>query len=336
MRRVAAALLLAAAPAGAGDLAVVTSQTAQAVSLVDLDSGAVRVTVPVAGAPAPVAYDPATGRAYVISAETGALTVLDADGAVLRQQALGEGSFGIALDPAAGRMFVTDWYGARLRCLTLDGAPVWAAATGPAPAGVALSGDGRVVVTADRDADRVSAFDAATGAPLWQAPTGTHPYAVTFHAGRFWTADVQSDSVTVIDAATGRVTGRVETGSHPYGVAFAAGKGFVTDQYAATVTVFDADTLAPLGRIEVGDYPEGIAALSDGRRLALANWDADTLTVIDGETLTVAATIDVPAGPRSFGLFVGPAPQSAGTAGTSARPSAAQASVPPGNQPTRP
>ena len=41
--------------------------------------------------------------------------------------------------------------------------------------------------------------DAATGAPLWQAPTGTHPYAVAFHAGRFWTADVQSDSVTVID-----------------------------------------------------------------------------------------------------------------------------------------
>ena len=53
MRRLAAALLLAAGPAGAGDLAVVTSQTAQAVSIVDLASGAVRVTVPVAAALSP-------------------------------------------------------------------------------------------------------------------------------------------------------------------------------------------------------------------------------------------------------------------------------------------
>ena len=136
--------------------------------------------------------------------------------------------------------------------------------------------------------------------------TGSHPYAVTFHDGRFWTTDVQSRSVTVLEAATGARLGSVATGDHPYGVAFAAGKGFVTDQYAATVTVFDPTSLAFLGRIEVGDYPEGIAALSDGRRLAVASWDSNELSILDGETQAIERVIDVPDGPRSFGLFVGP------------------------------
>lgn len=306
MIRLLAALLAVAGPAAAGDIAFVTSQPAGSVSIVDLDAGTVRATTPVEGAPAPVAYDAAAGLAYVISAETGRMTVLDAEGRVTRIVELGEGAFGIAL--RGERLFVSDWYGSRLRCLTLAGDHVWAAPTGKAPAGVALSGDGHIVAVADRDDDRLSAYDAATGRLVWQAATGSHPYAVAYHDGRFWTTDVQSDSVTVIEAASGRVTGRVETGSHPYGLAFAAGKGFVTDQYAATISVFDPTTLRPLGRIEVGDYPEGIAALSDGRRLAAVSWDSNELTLIDGETQQVLAVIDVPDGPRSFGAFVGPDP----------------------------
>lgn len=307
MIRAALAAALLAAPAWAGDIVFVTSQNAGAVSIVDLDQGTIRATIPVAGAPAPVAYDPGTGRAHVISAETGMLTLLDTQGRVLRQVPLGEGAFGLAVDGPGGRIFVADWYGARLRCLdSADYRELWSVPTGRAPAGVALSGDGRIVVTADRDDDRLSAFDADSGRALWTAPTGSHPYAVAFHGGRFWTTDVQSRSVTVVDAATGAVVGTVPTGDHPYGVAFAAGKGFVTDQYAATVTVFDPDSLKPAGTIAVGDYPEGIAALSDGRHLAVVSWDSNELTILDGASGTVVGVIAVPDGPRSFGTFVGP------------------------------
>ena len=152
----------------------------------------------------------------------------------------------------------------------------------------------------------ITRFDADSGRPLWTAATGSHPYAVAFHDGRFWTTDVQSRSVTVLEAASGARLGSVQTGDHPYGVGFAAGKGFVTDQYAATVTVFDPDSLETLGSIGIGDYPEGIAALSDGRRLAVASWDSNELSIIDGERLVIEQVIEVPDGPRSFGLFVGP------------------------------
>ena len=103
-------------------------------------------------------------------------TVLDAEGRVTRIVELGEGAFGIAL--RGERLFVSDWYGARLRCLTLAGDHVWTAPTGKAPAGVALSGDGRIVAVADRDDDRLSAYDAATGGLVWQAGQLQQPSGV--------------------------------------------------------------------------------------------------------------------------------------------------------------
>ena len=290
-------------PVMAGDIAFVTSQNAGSVSIVDLDSGTVRATVPVAGAPAPVAYDAASGRAYVVSAETGALTVLDTKGKVLHRADLGAGSFGIAV--GARGLFVTDWYGARLLALTVMGEQIWAVPTGKAPAGVALSDDQQIVAVADRDDNKLSAYDAETGKILWRAAVGTHPYAIAFHAGRFWTTDVQSNSVSVI-GRDGAALGRLTVGDHPYGIAFAGGRGFVTDQYASTVSVFDPATLAVTATIRVDDYPEGIAPLSHGRAVALVNWDSDTLMMIDAATLEVTRSIDVPSGPRSFGSFVGP------------------------------
>jgi len=101
------------------------------------------------------------------------------------------------------------------------------------------------------------------------------------------------------------VIATIPTGERPYTLAFAAGKGFVTNQYAASLTVFDAETLAPLAEIETGDYPEGIAATADETRILVANWFSDSLQVIDPETLEVTHTLDMPAGPRAFGSFIG-------------------------------
>ena len=108
-----------------------------------------------------------------------------------------------------------------------------------------------------------------------------------------------------IDPLSGRLLGSVPSGSHPYAVAFAGGRGFVTDQYGSTVTVFDPETLAVIKTIATGDYPEGIAPLPDGSGVAVANWDSDTLQIIDAATLNVTAEIDLPAGPRAFGTFTG-------------------------------
>lgn len=301
----AAALLLMGTGAGAADLAFITSQNSNALSVIDLGTAQVVASAAIPGAPAPVAYDAARGRVFVIAADTGRLSVLDEAAQITGGADVGAGAFGLAVAPDGG-LFVTDWYGATLRRLSPDLGEVWRVPTGLAPAGVAVSPDGAVVATADRDADRVSLFDATSGALRAQVAVGAHPFAVVFHPdGRLFSADVQAHQISVIDPAKGAVTGTVPTGSHPYGVAFAGGRGFVTDQYAATMTVFDDTTLAVIATIPVGDYPEGVAALPDGSGVVIANWDSDTVQVIDAATLAIRAEIEVPAGPRAFGLFTG-------------------------------
>ncbi|WP_299841927.1 YncE family protein [uncultured Paracoccus sp.] len=305
IRAALAALALVAPAALAGDLAFVTSQNGNAVSVIDLTRREVIATTTVEGAPAPVAYDPATARAFVISADTGRLTVLDESGAITGTLDLGEGAFGIATGPQ-GAVYVADWYGGRLMRLGVDLETLWQAETGAAPAGIATSPDGALVATADRDADAVSIFEAASGKRLHQVKTaGPHPFGITWHDGRIWTADVQGDSLSVIDPQAGKLLGSLPTGSHPYAVAFAGGRGFVTDQYGSTVTVFDPETLAVIDTVATGDYPEGIAPLPDGSGVVVANWDSDTLQIIDAATLDVTAEIELPAGPRAFGTFTG-------------------------------
>ena len=305
MRRTVLALILSASPAFAGDLAFVTSQNAEMVTLVDLQSGEVLAQTPVAGKPAAVAYDPVAARAYVMAADTGRLYVLDERGGVKASRNLGEGAFGLAAAPQGG-LFVTDWFAARLIHLDRNLQKAWEVPTGAAPAGDAASADGALVATADRDDDQVSIFDGRTGALLHRVKTaGPHPFGITWHDGRFWTADVQGDSLSVIDPVAGMLAGQVATGSHPYAVAFAGGRGFVTNQYDGTLTVFDPATLTVQDEIAVGDYPEGIGALPDGDGVVVANWESDTLVVVDAETLAITAEIGLPSGPRAFGQFTG-------------------------------
>lgn len=298
-------LCMALSPACAGDLAYITSQNADLVTLIELPSGKVLAQTPIAGAPAPVAYDPQSQRAYVIAADSGRLYVLDEAGGVIASRNPGTGSFGLAVG-AKGGLFIADWFGNQLSFYDQNLMRVWRVPTGAAPTGVAASPDGKWVATADRDDDQVSIFDAQTGALRHQVRTaGPHPFGITFHDGRFWTADVMGDLVSVIDPVAGRVTGQIATGSRPYAVAFAGGRGFVTNQYDATLTVFDPASLAVLGQIEVGDYPEGIAPLPDDSGVIVANWDSDTVQIVDAATLSVTAEVEMPSGPRAFGTFTG-------------------------------
>ncbi|MDU6746746.1 MAG: YncE family protein, partial [Bradyrhizobium sp.] len=166
--------------------------------------------------------------------------------------------------------------------------------------------DGKLLLSADRDDDMVSVIDTATQTRLKTIKVGTRPFGVTIDGDgqRAYTANVGSNDVSVIDLAEAREVGRIKTGLRPYAVALAQGKGFVTDQYDGTVTVFDVASLQPLTRITVGDYPEGIAATADGRRIIVANWESNILSVIDVATLKVTGEIKVGNGPRAFGSFL--------------------------------
>ena len=298
-----------ACPAAA-DIAYVTCQNGDALSVIDTGRGTEIARWPLPGKPAGVAVG-LDGSVYTVSPDNKAVRRLSQAGTVLAEARLDGGPIGIALDAARDRVLVSDWYNARIWVLNAHSLKEEARLiTGAAPAGLALSDDGRFLASADRDADQVSIFDAETLSLRHRADVGTRPFGLRFAPdGRLFVANVGTNDLSVINPDQGQVIATVPVGQRPYGVAFARGRAFVSNQYADTVSVIDLASLAPVGLIEVGEYPEGIDATADGSRIAVANWFDNTLTLIDSDSLSVVETIETADGPRAFGLFLTGDPQ---------------------------
>ncbi|MDN5568632.1 MAG: hypothetical protein L0G27_07810, partial [Paracoccus sp. (in: a-proteobacteria)] len=52
-------------------------------------------------------------------------------------------------------------------------------------------------------------------------------------------------------------------------------------------------------------HRHGIATLPAGNAVAVANWESAPLTILDATSLTPRLDIDLPSGPRAFGVFTG-------------------------------
>ncbi|WP_353476471.1 YncE family protein (plasmid) [Salipiger sp. H15] len=302
--RALAVFLAVAASSTAADLAFVTCQNGDALSVLDLATGEETARWSVPGKPAGVAVAQ-DGTVYTVAPDAKTVRRHGPGGAVLAEAVLDGGPMGAALDPQRAHLFVSDWYNARLWVLDAQTLAVIAELpSGAAPAGMALSPDGRLLAAAERDADRVSLYDAETLTPVRSVPVGTRPFGLGFAPdGRLFVGNVGSNDVTVIDPGPGEVLATLPVGDRPYGVAFAEGRAFVTNQYAGTVSVIDLGDLSAVDELSVGEYPEGIAATSDGK-IAVANWFDNTLSLIDARTLEVVRDLDTADGPRAFGAFL--------------------------------
>ena len=296
-------MLGAAAPVLAGDLAYVTCQNGDGVSVIDLDAGTEVARWVVPGKPAGVAVS--AGAVFTVAAEAKTVRRHDpATGAVLAEVLLEGGPIGIALDPVRDRVFVSDWYNARIWVLSATDLRLQRELeTGAAPAGLALSDDGRYLASADRDGDQVSVFGAGTLELHARIGVGTRPFGLRFAPdGRLFVANVGSNDVSVIGAEMTTVEQNFPVEERPYGVAFAADRAFVSNQYADTVSVLGA--VGPEATLEAGEYPEGIDNTSDGAGVVVANWFDNTVTLIDAQRLSVVRQIETCDGPRAFGEFI--------------------------------
>lgn len=297
--------MLAASSAAAGDLAYVTCQNGDGLSVLDLTRGMAEQHWGVPGKPAGVAV--AGEAVFTVAADSKAVRRHDAKtGKVQSEAVLDGGPIGVAYDAARNRLFVSDWYNARIWVLNAaDLAKTGQLETGAAPAGLALSDNGRFLASADRDADQVSIFDAETLELLHSVDVGSRPFGLRFAPdGRLFVGNVGSDDITVVDPAEGVTRATVAVGARPYGVAFAQGRAFVTNQHADTLSVIDLASLTTVATLDTGEYPEGIDTSSDGQQVVVANWFDNSVTIFDAASLSVVNTIETCDGPRAFGTFI--------------------------------
>lgn len=297
--------------ASAGGLAVVTNQGGDSVSIVEfvaLPAGApARVRdVAVGHAPAGVAVDATTRRAFVSNAEGRSVSLVDlTTGVSVLEREVGAGPVGIAHDAVQRRVYVADWYRHSLWVLRDSDLAVLAEVpVGRAPAGVEVSADGTRVYVAERDDDAVAVVDAGSLVVVARHLVGSHPFGLRLAPdGRsLWVTNVQSHDVSVIALEGGGGERRVGVGHRPYCVAFAAGRAFVSNQYGDSVSVIDAGSLETLATLPVVTYPEGID--SDGRTVWVVSWMDEQMIGIDADTLARITAIPLGRNPRGFGRFV--------------------------------
>jgi len=181
-------LIVAALAQGAAAAeAFVTNQGSDDLSVVDLATGAVTATIPIGGKPAGVAVAP-DGRVWITSPDSATLSMYDPETGALVRVVLAGGPLGIAVNPVSGAVYVADWYGDRLFVVE-DGAAAGEIPTGRSPSGVAVAPDGARILTADRDSDQVSVFDAATRARLAAIPSGYSPTSSVASTARLSTSN---------------------------------------------------------------------------------------------------------------------------------------------------
>ena len=142
-------------------------------------------------------------------------------------------------------------------------------------------------------------------------PVGDDPQAVRVNpsTNRVYVANQGDDTVSVIDGASNAVIVTVPVGDKPFaiGVNSATGRVYVTNRDEDTVSVIDGASNAviatiPVGAspsnaviatIPVGASPQAIGVNATTSRVYVASYEDGTVSVMDGVSNTVIATVPV-------------------------------------------
>ena len=274
------------------------SVRANAVGVIDADSGGVVSEVPVGGSPGEVAAG--LGAVWVTNTNDNTVSRIDpTTNQVVQTIRVGGGPTGIAV--GAGAVWVANGLdGTVSRIDPTTNQEVLTITVGNGPSGVAY-GKGAVWVTnsADGTVSRiVPGNNRVTG--HFAAAIGASAIAVGF--GRIWIASPPTASVAVLDPGSGRVLREIGVGGEPSALTTGAGAVWVTNRADGTVSMIDFRTSSVKDLLQVGRGPEGVAAASND--VWVTNGSDGSLTRIDPSNGDIVQTIALDNPPR--GVALGP------------------------------
>jgi YVTN family beta-propeller protein len=165
-----------------------------------------------------------------------------------------------------------------------------------------LTPDRQRLVVSEPSVDRVAIIDALSWSVLHEvelrkparlilSPDGSQTWVA-------YRASATDSGVALLDLASGAVTSRLPTGEAPHDLAFADGGRLLlaTNAGSGTVSVVDVTARRVVGTIPVAGQPSSIV-YSPRAQLAYIADNVGAIVAIDPLATTVAASIDIGAGP---------------------------------------
>jgi YVTN family beta-propeller protein len=136
---------------------------------------------------------------------------------------------------------------------------------------IAITGDDRLVLMVNPEADSLAVFDATTGRRTALVPVGDEPSAVVIHPDDDTAYVALRGSAAVVEVtglaeATPRVGAPVAVGSEPTGLALSpTGRRLYVAEWAeGRIAVLDTTTMTEIGAIDAPKHPRGLAVTNNG------------------------------------------------------------------------
>ena len=183
-----------------------------------------------------------------------------------------------------------------VKSIAMNGEPIW----------VTFSPDGSRAYVSNQTGGTLSVVSTVTQTVIGSVPGLSAPFHSAFtNDGRYLFVSSQGDgSVKVVDPHTNAIVNAIPTGPIPRKIAFSPDgtRAYVTNFGGSTVDVLDVWRQTNLGTpIAVGSAPWGIAMTPDGVGY-VANFNDNTISVLDASTNTVTATLNARTNPQDVTL----------------------------------
>jgi YVTN family beta-propeller protein len=243
--------------------------------------------------PHALAFSPSTHRLYCVDQDANRVLVVGPTG----QRsfiAVGRQPNAIAIDPASNRIYVVNAGSGNVS--VIDGASdrvIATVATDARPYAIAIdTALDRVYVT-NTFSDKVTVIDGKTNIAQ-QVPLGSKDFVETdVRRGRAFFISYEDSMLTILDAANAIHREDLRL-SHPWGLAIDEERGivYVTEIGKDTLVVYHENN-GKTATVLTGSMPDAVAVDEAANKIYVANYAADSVTVIDGATMKPVATMAV-------------------------------------------
>jgi YVTN family beta-propeller protein len=251
-----------AAPSGVvadSDAVWVTNRDEQTVSQIQLTTSAVKQTIGVGAGPAGIAIG--AGHVWVLNALDGTISRIDPEkGAVVDTITVGNGPTAIA--HGLGALWVANAGDGTVSKIDSKSGQILETLDSVPGADAIAVGFGSLWVASGR-IGHVSRLDPGTGAVVRTINVGNGPRAVAVGAGSVWVANNLDGTVSRIDPETSSVAATIRTGPGPTGLAVGTGTVWVANEAGASLTRIDAATDRVELIVPLGNPPQGVALAGD-------------------------------------------------------------------------